>query len=120
METAAQTCDRLVTALEDLFAREAVTLSHGNVEAAMGIQERASSLVEYLSVHGPRVADAALRDRIGALCERRSATSNRLAAEIVRVRDELGTTRMTQLRVAQIAPVYGRNAVASRQLSAVG
>ena len=120
METTGQACDRLVTALEDLLAQEAAALAQGDFGAALELQERAAPLVDYLAAHGPRAAAPALRSRIGALCERRSAAGDRLAAAIARVREELGDTQTAQRRVARIAPAYGRSSAAARQLSAVG
>jgi hypothetical protein len=121
METAAQTCVRLVAALEDLAAREAATLDTCDFAAAIEIQERAAPLVDHLVAHGPAAADRALRDRIAALLLRRAQTGEWLAAKIAAAREELRHTQVAQRRVARVAPVYGSaSAPRAMQLSAVG
>ena len=121
METPAQTCVRLLAALEDLAAAEAATLLAGDFEVAVEIQGRAAPLVAYLGEHGPAVADRAFRARIAAVLRQRSGSAARLGTRIDEVREELQSTQASQHRVARIAPVYGSapGAVAG-QLSAVG
>ena len=121
METPAQMCVRLVTALEDLVAQEAATLQARDFAAAVVIQDRAAPLVSLLGTHGPAVADEALRARIAALLARRSQTGEWLSEQIRRVREELQRTEAAKRRVAQFAPVYSHaDSPPRRQLSAVG
>ena len=60
MQTTAQTCARLLSALEDLGEREAVMVREGDVTMVAELQARAAPLVDYLGTHGPAVADGAL------------------------------------------------------------
>src|SRR4051794_4832065 len=109
METPAQMCVRLVTALENLAAQEAACLQNRDYAAVVQIQERAAPLVEHLAAHGPEVADGKLRARIAALLQQRHENGVRLSAEIGRTRQQLQDLQATQRRAAQVAPVYGRS-----------
>ncbi len=122
METPAQTCARLVAALEDLVAREAATLEARDFAAVVHLQERCAPLVELLGAHHAAVTDAALRERIRALISRRQQTGEWLAEQIEKTKRALQQANEGRRRVAQIAPVYGRGnaAPSSRQLCAVG
>ena len=121
METPAQTCSRLLVALEDLAARELATLQAHDFVAAVEIQERAAPLVAHLAAHGPAVADGAFRARVWDFLQRRTATGEWLATQIAQLREELAGTQASQIRVARIAPVYGSSSVpVSGQLLAIG
>jgi hypothetical protein len=123
METPAQTCARLVAALEDLVAREAATLEARDFTAVVEIQGRCAPLVELLGAHAAEVTDAALRQRIRALLDRRQQSGEWLSEQIEKTREALADANEGRRRIRQIAPVYGRIpalAPASRQLSAVG
>lgn len=121
METSAQTCVRLLIALEDLAAQEAAALDARDFPAAVTIQERAAPLVEHLATHGPAVAekDAAFRARVAAFHAHRLKRGEWLAAQVDRVRAELHQMDASQRRVKQIAPVYGRATRSAGQLCAV-
>jgi len=120
METPAQTCARIITALEDLAAQEAAALETRDFTAAITIQDRAAPLVEHLATYAGEITDPALRARIAAVHARRDRTGEWLAEQISRVRQQLHDLEAGQRRVAQVAPAYGRGAGASRQLCAVG
>jgi len=122
METPAQTCLRLLAALEDLAVQEASALDARDFAAAVVIQERAAPLVEHLAAHGPEIADrdAAFRARVAAFHARRQQTGEWLATQVARAREELHRMQVGQRRVAQIAPVYGRAGRPRRQLCVVG
>jgi hypothetical protein len=120
METPAQMCARLLTALEDLAAQESATLQARDFTAAIAIQDRAAPLVELLAAHREEMNDPMLRARVAELSARRSRTGEWLAEQMARVREELRHSDVARRRVAQVAPVYGRGAVLPRQLSAVG
>jgi hypothetical protein len=120
METAAQMCARLVTALEDLAAQEAVCVQTRNFAAVVAIQDRAAPLVELLASHEGDITDAAVRTRIKNLLERRNETGAWLIREIERTRERLHSLEASQRRVARIAPAYGQSSGPRRQLSAVG
>ena len=72
MEAPAQTCVRLVAALEDLVAREAATLEARDFPAVIELQQRAAPLVALLGARASDVTDPALRARHGAAGEKRS------------------------------------------------
>jgi hypothetical protein len=122
METPAQTCLRLLAALEDLATQEAAALDARNFPAAVAIQTRAAPLVEHLAAHGPPIAekDAAFRARVAAFHARRRQTGEWLATQVARAREELLQMQVSQRRVAQIAPAYGSGGQPARQLCAVG
>lgn len=121
METPTQMCARLVTALEDLVAQEAVCLQTRNFAAVVSIQDRALPLIELLVAHAADVLDPQLRERISAIIERRHETGAWLTAELERTRMELHAVQAGQRRAAQVAPVYGgRNTAPRSTLSVIG
>lgn len=121
METAAQICTRLLGALEDMADGEAASLRHQDFAALAEIQDRSAPLIEYLALHGPAVADHALRARVWEYLRRRAQTGERLELQLAEARTEVRRTQDGQRRVARIAPVYGSSAVPlPGQLLAVG
>ena len=120
METPAQLCARLLTALEDLTAQETATLQARDFVTAITIQDRATPLVQLLASHGPEVVDTALRSRIAALLAKRNRTGEWLAEQMARAREELHQTKLARRTVDQVAPVYGRTSSTRRQLSVTG
>ncbi len=120
METPAQTCTRLLAALEDFAAQETAVLAARDFAEFARIQRRAAPLVELLGRRGPAIADSAFRARVRGLLERRRQTDDHLGVEIARAKEELQRTRESEQRVAQISSVYGRAGATVRQLRAVG
>lgn len=122
MENTAQMCGRLIVALEDLTAQEAVSLETRDFAALISIQDRAAPLVELLAAKAAEISDPALRARLAALHARRSRTGEWLSVEIELAREQLGETHAAQRRIAQVAPAYGRpiKAAPRNQLCAVG
>lgn len=121
METPAQTCSRLMTALEELAAQEEAAVRTSDFAAAMEIQGRAEPLVGHLAAHGPAIADHTLRTRVWSFLRRRAQTEEVLAAKISEAREEMQRTRAGQHRAARMAPVYGSSGgLRPRQLLAVG
>ena len=102
---------RLLGALEDLAAQEAMQLAGENYAAVRQTQERAEPLVTELARLGGSAVTTALRPRLEALLERRRKNEARLTAQIARVREALALTQTHQRRLAHIAPAYGRTAV---------
>lgn len=119
-ETPAQTCARIVTALEDLARQEAAVLQSRNFSAAVLLQERAAPLVEHLVAHEGDVTSSDLRSRIAAVSALRSQTGEWLATQIERAREELQQMDASQRRIARVAPVYGSGTPRRSQLSVVG
>lgn len=121
METPAQTCARLVAALEDLVAQEATALQARDFAAVVQIQDRAAPLVEHLAAHVDDIVEPRLRERIGRIRAQRHRSGEWLAEQIERTRQELLQTHASRRRVAQVAPAYGRgSSTAPTRLSAVG
>ena len=120
METPAQTCARLVAALEDLVDQEAATLEARDFATVVHLQERAAPLVEHLASHGTDVVDPLLRERIRALHARRQKTGEWLTTQIEQTREALRQNDESRRRATRIAPAYGQRLHTSRRLSAVG
>jgi hypothetical protein len=120
METPAEMCARLVTALEDLAAQESICLQTRNFAAVVAIQDRAQPLVEHLTAHAADLVDPTVRARIAALIAKRNDSGAWLTAEIERTRQQLHAVEGKQRRVARIAPAYAYARSSRRQLSAVG
>lgn len=119
-ETAAQTCARIVTALEDLARQEAAALQTRDFPAAVLLQERAAPLVEHLVAHESDVTSSDLRSRIAAVYALRNQTGEWLATQIAQAREELRQMDASQRRIARVAPAYGGGSTRRSQLSAVG
>ena len=121
MEMIAQTCARLLVALEEIAEQEASALRERDFAAVSEFQARAQPLVEYLGKHGPAIANQAFLQRVRAFLTRRQSSYRWLAGEIEQTREALRQTQESVGRVTRIAPVYG-SAVASvaERLSAVG
>jgi hypothetical protein len=121
VESTAQTCSRLLSALEDLTGREAAALQTRDFAAAIELQDRAAPLIEHLALHGPSVANTDLRRRVGDFLRRRAETGEWLSRQLTEAKEELLRTRSSQHQVARIAPVYGSGKSGSyRQLLAKG
>jgi len=120
MESAAQTCARLLIALEDLVEQEAGLLASEQVLAMADLQDRMAPLVERLVALAP-VADSSIRVRVQELVQRRSYTGAELASRLLHLRGELDRMAEARHTVNRIAPVYGAMPPAARsQFSAVG
>ena len=108
MATPAETCARLLGALEDLAAQEALLLRGADFPGVLATQERAAPLVERLAALAG-TGDAAVRLRVSAVLTLRSSSLDWLGAEMTRVRAELQSMQVSRRRIAQIAPAYGRH-----------
>jgi|SRR5687767_3920002 hypothetical protein len=120
METVAEHCERIVTALEDLVAQEGAAVASRDFNAMLALQERTAPLVDFLVAKAPAASGSTLRNRIFTLHDRRRQNGDALAAEIERTRAELQQMENTRRRVAQIAPVYGQPGLTRGQWQAVG
>ncbi len=105
MSSPAQTCARLLAALEDLVSQEAVLLRAADFSGVLATQERAAPLVERLAALAT-TADAAVRTRVAAVIALRSRSLEWLAGEMERVRSELAGMEASERQVARVAPVY--------------
>ena len=106
MNREAQPFARLLSALEDLIAQEAVLLRAADYAGVLATQQRSAPLVDRL-VGLAAHADTAVRTRIAAIITRRTAGMVWLAEDIERTRVELSEMQASQHRAARIAPVYG-------------
>lgn len=122
MQAMAQRSARLIAALEDLAAQEAAAVRTGDFVAAGALAERCAPLVDELVRQPNLLADERLRGRLSAVRDRRAETSEALAAQMARTREDLQQTRVAQRRTAAIAPIYGARVAAkgASQLSLVG
>ena len=113
-----QTCTRIAEALQTLVAEEAPAIRAGDYGAVADLQQRASPLVEYLARHAGHAGQA--HAAIASLRAQRHETSERLAGEMARVRDELCALEFSRRRLARIGPAYARGTAPMGRLSAVG
>lgn len=120
MESTAQTCARLLAALEDIGEREAAMVREDDFAMVAELQARAAPLVEYLGTHGPAIADGPFLARIRAFLLRRKDSCDWLAARIAQTRAELQQIRATEIRATRILPVYSAPVLPVSRLSAVG
>jgi hypothetical protein len=122
MQTPAQRCARIVTALEDLVSQETAALANHDYAAVLTLQERTAPLIDFIVTNGAAYVTAPeLRARLDLLQRRRGQNSASLTAEIDRARSDFQETCAAQRRVASIAPAYAKTATAtSRRLQAVG
>lgn len=121
MQTTAERCARLTAALGDLAAQEAAALAAQDFDAVLALQDRAGPIVELLAAHADEISRRpALRAELDTIRARRARTLEQISTETERTRSELAETGVAQRRVARIAPVYGRAAMAVSQLHAVG
>lgn len=115
METAAQRCLRIVTALEDLVHQESASLAKRDWPGAEAVQTRAAPLVDFLAANVPASTDdAALRERIAALQQRRAETSRSLGLQIAQAKSELQQAQVARRRLAKFAPAYGIGSAPTR------
>lgn len=115
METQAEKCARLVTALEDLAAQEAATWQVGDFAEAALIQLRAAPLVDFIATAGLQAADSEFQARVATLLNLRRQSVERIAAEIRTVRAELQIMESRERTVARVAPAYGSRVDSARR-----
>lgn len=106
MATTAETWVRLLGALEDLAAQEALLLRGSDFAGVLATQARAGPLIARLATLA-ETADAGVRLRVKSVLALRARSLEWLETEMSRVRDELQTMQVSSRRVAQFAPVYG-------------
>ncbi len=116
---------RLVGAIEDLVAQEALALRAGEFSLAGELAGRVAPLIADLAANPAAQsvlrADRDLQGRIRAVQTMRRASGEWLDSEMERVGAGLHETSAAQGRVARIAPVYGGGpAVPTSRLNYVG
>jgi hypothetical protein len=121
MESPAQRCTRIVTALEDLTGQEEAALANRDYGVLLSLQERTAPLVEFLITDGAtQIRQPSLRGRVEAVHARRAQTGARLAVAMADNRRDFQQTQVTQRRVAQVGPAYGHAHAATSRWQAQG
>jgi hypothetical protein len=122
MEAPQQKFNRLVSALDELVTREAATLAEHDYEKVIEIQRSAGPVVDAIAGLGSAISDDVARARVAGLLARRQHSIDALETQLATARAELMAVQESTLRVAQIAPVYGRPSARSRasQFNAAG
>lgn len=118
METAPQTINRLLGALETLTREEHLLLDHGFFPEAIAVQKREEPLVariaELLFQPGVSAAlDSALQQRAQHLIAAQRAQAAGLTAHLDAARHQLGQLRAAQTRAQKLRPSYGATPLAS-------
>jgi len=108
MEAPQQKFNRLVGALDELVTREAATLAEHDYTAVVQIQSSAEPLVAAIADMGSVISDAVARARVAGLLARRQHSIDFLESQLATARSELMAVQESTVRVAKIAPVYGR------------
>ena len=114
------TAERLLTALEDLVAREAACLHAGDLDGACATVARTAALVDELCWRIDELTAAPLRPRVRTLLARREENARRLAetrSAVARERDRFDEMRR---RVRRVRPAYATRGSAGSRLEAVG
>lgn len=121
MEMPAQKFERVLSALEDLAVQEAASFQVDDFGAMIEAQERAESLVAYVSGFDTRLVRSDFLPRLVAVREKRAGTSRQLAEKILHTRAQLREVQANQRRITHVAPAYASSESASeRRLLAVG
>lgn len=108
MEAPHKRFNRLVSALDDLVTREAATIAEKDYAAVAEIQRSAEPVVEAIADMGSIISDAVARARVAGLLARRQHSIDFLESQLATARSELMAVQESSVRVAKIAPVYGR------------
>jgi len=114
MEAPREKFNRLVSALDELVTREAATLAEHDYEKVIEIQRSSAPVVDAIAGLGREISDDVARARVAGLLARRQHSIDVLETQLATARAELMAVQESTLRVAQIAPVYGRPSSRSR------
>lgn len=120
METAAQTCARLVGALEELAGHEAVSAAARDFGGLADVQRRAAPLVAFLAAHARDVTDPLLRERVFRVVGRRQQTAQALGRQAAATREALQAIDERRARIARVSPLYRPPTAVRNRLAAVG
>lgn len=112
------TCARILAALEDLVAQEGAVLQSGDYAALDHIQTQAGALIAFLAAQ-PQTSRAGLGAQLLGLQATRRRHAAHLEQAMASNRDELRVISGRQGLMARVAPAYGANAGALRQISLV-
>ncbi|MFZ5494882.1 MAG: hypothetical protein ACOZE5_06035 [Verrucomicrobiota bacterium] len=106
METPLQKARRLLTALEELSARETILIRTMEFVEAVALQERAAPLVEALCALAGDPEAAALRPRVASLLGRCGQNYHFLDTQLARLHGELQRVTEARGRLRRVAPAY--------------
>lgn len=122
MQTPAQTCERVLAALEELVTQESLAFQAWDHDAVRDIQRRSAELISGLEAMNASAAGAAVQLRAAALLRRRRLGLEEMNQSLSALRHELQDVERSRQRVADFAPAYGRayGVVSSRQVYARG
>jgi hypothetical protein len=118
METPAQTAARLLDALQDLVAQEAVIVRAGDYAELAALQARTAALGDKLGELAANPAVLALRGRVEATLAQRRQSQAMLEQRLAGARAEIQRLHLGRQRLGQVAPAYGRGMAASSRLNA--
>jgi hypothetical protein len=100
---------RLVGALDELIAAEAVALRAADVHSALAAQRRASPLIVALAeIARAEGIPASLSARLRAITERRQQNQICVAEMKARRQPQIERLRLTRRRLSGILPAYGK------------
>jgi hypothetical protein len=117
METTLQTARRLLAALEELAAQEAILFRTLEFTEAVAVQERATPLVRRLGELAEEPGIGELRPRVTALLARREQSFHFLQTQIERLHLEARRIEEARARLTRMAPVYAADRYGGRRLN---
>ncbi len=118
METPLATATRLLTALEELVMQETLLIRTMDFVEAVGVQERATPLVEKLCALATDPTVAQLSGRVAGLLDRWSQSYHFLDSQLNRLQSELDRVNEARVRLRRVAPAYrGEVAVTESRLN---
>ena len=114
METRLETATRLLAALEDLVAQEAMLVRTMDFVDAVAIRERAAPVVERLCElaadwsgdESQSPAGIAVRQRLSELLDRAGQNYHFLETQLARLQTELDRVSEARGRLRRVAPAY--------------
>lgn len=103
-----QVAGRLIEALDVLARDEAAAVATVDFVALADVQDRAAVVIERLAPLTDAVVAGGHRNRLEAVQEVRSRNARQLEVQLASLQDNLREAAVTQRRIGQVAPAYGR------------
>jgi hypothetical protein len=115
MRDSSQAAARIVTALDNLLAREALAARSASGTRLRVIQRRITPLLESLSEMAGQLRSPQIRESMMGLAEKRRKNVLLMQDALLRIRREIDSRSEALERVRRVSPAYGgRTPVASR------
>ncbi len=115
MKGSSHAAERIVAALDDLLAREAVAARAASGSRLRVIQSRITPLLESLSEMAEHLRSPRIRESMVGLAEKRRRNVLLMQDALLRIRREIDSRSEALERVRRVSPAYGgRTPVASR------